>query len=215
MGFLDQLRQQAGALQNQQHVDVAELDRRMRIVEAASKGAYAYLMEVAKHLNVLTPRLRERVLLGPKATIDGFTLSNFRFDARRKNLRDHEVFDHIVMQWDAKSGQAFQWRFDFIGEMQRLEEKLRAGGIEYERRETRAQDDNRLLEVNFQCVADLRAFVVIEPKHDEGRIDFELRNLEPFEHKTLSVAAHELTQALLDELAKRIVGEPNRFVGTA
>lgn len=215
MGFLDQLRQQAGALQSQQQVDIAELDRRMRIVEAASKGAYLYLMEVAKHLNVLLPRRSERILLGPKATIDGFTLSNFRFDARRKNLRDHEVFDHVVMQWDAKSGQAFQWRFDFIGEMQRLEEKLRAGGIEYERKESRAHDDNRLLGVNYSCVADLHAHVVIEPKHDEGRIDFELRNLEPFEHKKVSYPAHEVTQALLDELAKRIVGEPHRFVGAA
>ncbi len=212
MTFLDQLRQQALELQSKQHSDAAMIERRGKLVEAACQVINPYLRELAEHLNVISPTRRQPVEFGPKAAVDALTLRNFRYDARRKNLRDATVFDYMVVHWQACSGKRLDWHFDFVGQMEQLQARLRAGGVEHEKQEVRDPVDHRLLEVQFHALANLNAHVQVTPLHDEGLLRFELRNVEPFEYWVLNFAVHHVSQALLDELAKRILGEPHRFV---
>lgn len=98
MSFLNQLKTQAHALQSEQSAQKAHSEANTQLTEAASKTAWLYMDELAKQLNVIGPA-------GPKLSLDGkshwpaMKLVDFRVDARKKLLRDKEVYDYIVMGW--------------------------------------------------------------------------------------------------------------------
>ena len=53
------------------------------------------------------------------------------------------------------------------------------------------------------------------PLHDEGRVQFEIRNLDGLSTVNATFAAFEVTAGRLDELAKWWVGQPHRFLDGA
>ena len=56
-----------------------------------------------------------------------------------------------------------------------------------------------------------RAFVTLTPDHDSGQMAFRLVNVGGFELFTTRYPAAKVTSGLMDELAKKIVGQPSRF----
>ena len=98
MSFLNQLKSQASALQQQQHGQVQNFEANTAQTEAACQKAWSYLSDLARQLTVIEPP-------GSKFTLDGKTpwpamkLTNFRADSRKKRLRDKEVFDYLAVGW--------------------------------------------------------------------------------------------------------------------
>ena len=130
MSFLNQLKSQASALQTEQNAQQSYIEANTRLTEAASKTAWLYVAELVKQLNVIGP-------LGPQLSLDGKTpwpemkLIDFRLDARKKKLRDQEVFDYIAMGWrmvprdGAPVGGSVS--ANFPPDLQRIEARLAAG----------------------------------------------------------------------------------------
>ncbi|MBX9935855.1 MAG: hypothetical protein K2Y10_04605, partial [Burkholderiaceae bacterium] len=96
MSFLSQLKSQASAVQSQREQQIQGVEQNTQATESACKEAWRYLQELAPQLNVLLPD-------GPVLSLDGKTawpamqLVEFRADARKKKLRDREVFDYIAI----------------------------------------------------------------------------------------------------------------------
>ncbi|HSV53445.1 MAG TPA: hypothetical protein VLJ57_15105, partial [Burkholderiaceae bacterium] len=85
MSFLNQLKSQASALQNQQGKVQQDLAGNTDKTEAACRVVLPYLQDLARQLNVIGPA-------APRFTLDGKTpwpamkLIEFRVDARKKML---------------------------------------------------------------------------------------------------------------------------------
>ena len=133
MSFLNQLKSQATALQNEQSAQQTANDLSAHLTEAASKTALLYLTELVKQLNVLAPG-------GPKLSLNGkipwpdMKLVDFRIDARKKRLRDKEVFDYIAMVWRLvpREGapKAGTVSANFPPDLERIETRLSAGATD-------------------------------------------------------------------------------------
>ena len=65
---------------------------------------------------------------------------------------------------------------------------------------------------SYAFTADLTAGVRVLPLHEEGRLQFVIRNLDGLATIKASFAAQEVTIARLDELAKWWVGQPQHFL---
>lgn len=215
MSFLHQLKSQAKALQAERVQHEQDLTERTSVTEKAGRLVLAYLQDLARQLSVIEPE-------GPAFTLDGKTpwpamkLTDFRVDARRKALRDHEVLDYIAMGWlvvpriGAPVGGVVS--VNFPTEMRRVEDRLMMGPVKHERREIRDPDKkNALKEVRYEYITQTRGSVTATLDHDHALIHFRLLNTSGFEVVQTSVPAARMAHGLLDELAKRIVSQPSLF----
>ncbi len=214
MSFLNQLKSQANALQSQQTQVQLNLEENTAQTEEACRFALPYLQDLARHLNVISPG-------APRFTLDGKTpwpamkFTEFRVDARKKMLRDKEVFDYFAMGWRVlpQVGQPVggMVTVNFPPDLQRVESRLAMGLVKHDRKELRHPEKNTLQAIQFDYITETRGNVVVTPDHDKAVLAFRLLNANGFDVLTTTWPAHKIKADVLDELAKLIVGEPNRF----
>lgn len=215
MSFLNQLKSRAKELQTQRTEQDSLFEERTSQTEQACRTVLHYLQDLARQLNVIEPP-------APAFSLDGKTpwpqmkLVDFRVDARRKRVRDQEVIDYIGIGWRVvpQSGEAVGGAVsvNFPIEMQKVESRLAMGPVKHERREIRHPEKSVLLEVRYEYLTETRGSVVATADHEHGQIQFRLLNTQGFESVSAPWPAQRIGHDTLDELAKRIVGQPNLFV---
>lgn len=216
MSFLNQLRNQAQSLQTQRTAEDQRLEQFAEVTEQACRLVASYLDDLARQLSVIQPP-------APAMTLDGRTpwprmkLVEFRVDARRKMLRNREVFDYIGMGWRIvpQVGAVVNGvvSVNFPIEMKRVEDRLMMGPVKHERREIRdPEKKNVLREVRYEYLTETRGTITATPDHDRAVLHFRLLNTNGFEVVQTTWPAARINQELLDELAKRVVGQPGTFV---
>jgi hypothetical protein len=216
MSFLNQLKTQAQTLQQQNKSQVASSESARALTEAACRTVQHYLQELARQLNVIEPA-------APKFTLDGKTpwpamkFNDFRVDARKKMLEGTECFDYIGMGWKVvpQIGKPVGGKVsvNFPPDLQRVEARLAMGPVKHERKELRNPDNNKLLAIEFIYLTETRGNVVVTPDHAKALLSFRLLNATGFEVLHTKWPAVQVTSDLLDELAKLLVGQPQRFAG--
>jgi hypothetical protein len=215
VSFLNQLKSQASALQSQQETQHEALGANTQQTENACRTVLHYLTDLARQLNVIAPA-------APKFTLDGKTpwppmkLADFRVDARRKLLRDKEVFDLIAIAWDIvpQMGKPVGGMVsaNFPPDLQRIESRLAAGAVQHERKEVRHPEKNTLLALQFEYITQSRGSVMIKPDHDTATLSFRLANADNFGIVNVSLPAARMQADVLDEMAKLIVAQPSTFI---
>lgn len=211
MGFLDDLKKQAGELQAQQTQDLGALQRNTALVESACQTAARYFNELVRQLDVLKPRAPGRYAFDNRTVLDGLQHSDFATDQRKKPLRGEPVVDYIECRSRLKSGRSVQLAKNFVNETERVEAALRLAGIQCQPEPIRNPDNGRLIEVRYEFVADIVCGVRVVPDHDRGLLHVTVRNLDGIESVEGDFTPLQLSQARLDELAKWWVGQPHRF----
>ena len=215
MSFLNQLKQQAQSLQSQQTAQVQDFSASTAATEAACQRLWHYLDDLHRQLNVIEPA-------APMLSLDGkqhwpaMKQTGFRFDARKKMLRDQEVFDYLALGWqlvprDAGAGKGCV-KVNFPPDLERVERRLRAGHVPHERQEQRHPQTNGLLAIVFEHEMAARASVVVTADHDQGLLRFRLAGVNGLETVHTEYRTGQIGPAVLDELAKLIVGEVSSFL---
>jgi hypothetical protein len=215
MSFLNQLKSQAQALQSRQSQEDQHVDALIARTEEANRLLLSYLQDLARQLDVIQPP-------GPTLTLDGrnawpaMKLVDFRVDARRKMLRNREVFDYVAMGWRIvpQVGEPVPAAVcvNFPTDMKRVEDRLMMGPVQFERREVRdAERNNVLREVRYEFLTHTRGSVMATSEPEHGQVRFRLLNTSGFEVVQAVWPATRIDPALLDELARRIVGQPSTF----
>ena len=212
MGYLDELKRQADAAKAQQSTDFGALDRNTQLVEAVCTSAYRYFGALAQQLNVLQPVSKLVFRFDNKHSFTSLKLSGFNADSRQRKLRSMDVYDHVLLRYNLKTGSKVTLAKDFPPEIEKLEAKLRQCGALFQSDQIRSPQTGKFVETRFEIQADFRAWVKIVPDHDSGWLQFQLVNLDGFETVSVSFPAFEVGSARLDELARWIVGEPNTFL---
>lgn len=215
MSFLNQLKSQANALQTQQVHNAEELAANTQATEMACKTVWHYLNELCKHLNVIAPAGPE-FAVGKNAVWPLMKLVDFRLDARKKMLRDREVFDTISVGWHILPlhGQPSLAKVDvdFVPELERVIKNLSAGGVKFEQKDVVQPDKKPKQLIRFEYMTQARGFVTVTTDHDNAQLNFRLANTTGFGIKNVVWPAERMQSEFLDELAKLIVAQPSRFV---
>lgn len=215
MSFLDQLKSQASALQSAQTLQQTDLTAALLQTEAAAKTAWFYVSDLVKQLNVIEPP-------GPCFSLNGKTpwpamkLLDFHVDARKKKLHDQDVYDYIGIGWRIVpcdgvpvSGSVSA---NFPPELSRIEARLFAGAVKYERVNVRHPVKDTLQEIRFDYLTEARGGIIITTDHEAAKLSFRLANVTGFEVLNTAYRADQIQGSVLDELAKLIVGQSSRFI---
>lgn len=217
MSFLDDLKQQAKAREAQLRGDLAVIERHCAQVEEACQTVWRYLDDLGRQLEVLRPTAAARYMIDPRAVLEGLVFTDFVADLRKKRVRlgplvERDLVEHIVLSARMVSNQKVQIAKDFPPEIERLEARLAQAGIRALGEAHRDAGTGRFIEQRYAFTADLTAGVRVLPLHEEGRLQFVIRNLDGLATIKASFAAQEVTIARLDELAKWWVGQPQHFL---
>ena len=214
MSFLNQLKSQARSLESARSAQDQQLGEKTARTEEACGRVLSYLQDLARQLSVIQPA-------GPAFTLDGkirwpaMKLNDFRVDARRKMLRDREVFDYIAIGWQIvpQVGEPVGGvvSVNFPPDLERVESRLATGGIRHERKEVRHPEKNTLQALRFEYLTQARGSVTVTADHDDAQLKFRLANTDGFGIVNTAWPAQRVSHDLLDELAKRIVAQPSRF----
>lgn len=215
MSFLHQLKQQAQSLQSQQTAQVQDFSAITAATEAACQRLWHYLDDLHRQLNVIEPAAPALSLDG-KSHWPAMKQTGFRFDARKKMLRDQEVFDYLALGWQLLPREAGaakgQVMVNFPPDLERVERRLRVGHVPHERQEQRHPQTNGLLAIVFEHEMAARASVVVTADHDQGLLRFRLAGVNGLETVHTEYRTGQIGPAVLDELAKLIVGQPSHFL---
>ena len=215
MSFLSELKSRANALQGLQLGAQHDLVANTQACEVACRMALMYLQDLCAQLNVIQPPATGAYSLDGKAPFPALVQRNFRCDARRKMLRNAEVFDYIGVGWDLLPGTGLvathTVTVNFPPDLERVTQRLSMGQIQHERKDQRHPETNKLLAYVFDYQTESRAFITMTPDHDGGRIAFRVTNVGGFGVLNTRYPAAQVTQPLMDELAKKLVGQPSRF----
>lgn len=215
MSFLSELKSKASALQSQQAGVQQDLAAHTQACETACRVALRYLRELCTQLNIIEPPAPGSYSLDGKTPFPALVMRNFRCDDRRKMLRNEGVCDHIGMGWDLTPGTGqvatHSVTVNFPPDLERVTQRLSLGQIQHERKEVRHPETNKLQAYVFEYQTESRAFVTITPDHDSGQIAFRLVNVGGFALLSANYPAARVTSALMDELAKKLLGQPSRF----
>lgn len=214
MSFLNQLKSQAHALQDQQGSLQRSLEENVTRTEEACRIVRDYLDDLARQLNVIQPAAAAFTLDG-RTPWPAMKLVEFRVDARKKVLRGRDVFDYAAMGWRVvpQAGKPLTGvvRVNFPPDLQRVESRIMMGPVKHERREVRHPEKNTLLAFEFEYLTETRGSLTVTPEHDKGTLAFRVMNGSGFGIVEQLFAASRVTTALMDELAKMLVGQPNGF----
>ena len=212
MGYLEELKRQADDVLAQQRQDSGALQRNAMLTDAACHATSRYLGALARQLNVLQPVSKTIWWLDRKTSFQQLRFTEFRADSRMKRLRDVEVFEHIVLNFAAKTGSRVTIAKDFPPEIEKLEARLRQCGVHYDSEVIRDPETGKFVEKRFQLVADFQGSVRVVPDHDSARLVFHVANVDGFETVSVAFPAFEVGTARLDELARWITGEQHAFL---
>ena len=212
MGYLEELKRQADDVLAQQRQNTGALQRNAMLADTACHAASRYFSSLARQLNVLQPVSKTVWWLDRKTSFSELRFTEFRSDARMKRLRDVEVFDHIVLNFAAKTGSRVSIAKDFPPEIEKLESRLRQCGVHYDSEVIRDPETGKFIEKRFDLVADFQGSVRVVPDHDSARLVFHVANLDGFETVSAVFPAFEVGTARLDELARWLTGEQHAFL---
>ncbi len=216
MSFLNELANQASNLRQQQAGIAQDLTAVTLSTENACITAWKYLQDLCAQLNVIKPPAAGRYSLDGKAQFPQLQMQTFRCDARKKMHRGKEMFDYIGASWDLlpATGQVATHSItvNFPPDLERVTKRLSLGQVQHERKDIRHPETNKLQAYTFEYATQTRGSVILTPDQDTGQIAFRLSNIEGFGINTIQYPAGQVTAGLLDELAKRIVGQQSRFV---
>jgi hypothetical protein len=212
LGYLEELKRQADDVLAQQRQDVGALQRNTLLADGACSSTARYLATLARQLEVLQPVSKTLWRFDQRTTFSQLRFSDFRTDSRMKKLRDAEVYDHVVMNFAAKTGTRVTLAKDFPPEIEKLEARLRQCGAHYDSEVIRDPENGKFVEKRFQLLADFQSTVRVLPDHDSARLTFHIANLDGFETVSVVFPAFEVGSARLDDLARWINGEPHSFL---
>ena len=216
MNFLSELKNRANALQGLQAGEQQDIAAHTRACETACRLAVKYLQDLCAQLNIIQPPVPSQYSVDGKTPFPALVMRSFRCDDRRKMLRNEGVCDYIGMGWDLlpSTGQiaTHSVTVNFPPDLERVSQRLSIGQVKHERKEIRHPETQKLQAYVFEYQTETRGFITLTPNHDTGQMAFRLVNIGGFEVFTTQYPASKITTALMDELAKKLLGQTNRFV---
>ncbi|MCX8145359.1 MAG: hypothetical protein N3C59_03375 [Azovibrio sp.] len=209
LGLLDQLRQQAEACQHRQNAEHHHLSMREARLDQALRQVFGYLHELVQQLNIIKPAIPRRYLVPGATELEGLlwqqgfadyrsrpqsagaTLESVSFSYRLTGARG------VVIERDGSVAESFRQALFDLNLNVRVEE---------------FRNERRYLErARFIVEPEVKVNVRWEADLASGHLVIVARNLERLGTARYSLAPEAVSQALLDEFGRMVLGQAHQF----
>ncbi|HVQ62279.1 MAG TPA: hypothetical protein VMS53_09375 [Burkholderiales bacterium] len=210
MGLLDDLKKQADLVKTQQiHQQTLSGDK-LKLVEDKMKQTFQYVHELLKQLGIVKPTSPLVYSIPGVTDFRSLTFSESFIDYRKKKINDKEYFDtvHFFIKWAGPD--TYTTEKDMPPAMQRIREALWLSKIKFIEEEKK-NAKGFVVGAKFIVPASVLTDIIFKADHEQGKLHFQTTHMFGLGVEYLSVPAHEVTEGMLDDLAKALIGQQSEI----
>jgi hypothetical protein len=211
MGFLDDLKSQANSLTQEKQAHNTKLVANAELVDARLRQAFTYLNDLCKQLEIIKPPSPHTFELHGIGKFDHLMLIDFFADYRRKKFNDTEVFDIVTLAFKHYSARSILVKKDMPNQIEQCETALWRHNLKFQREDIR-NEDGKLRWAEFTIPCSVITGISIEGDIEQAQLIFKLKNFDRFETMTVAFAAPTFDESILEDFARMLVGQANRFL---
>lgn len=210
MGLLDDLKRQADMVRTHDSRVRANLQDNVRVVDEAMHRSFLYLLELFKQLAILKPsNPTVYAILGVGELRDLNYVDAF-VDPRKRKFAERDVYDYMefYLKWSAPRNLVVMR--DMPQTIAKVRDMLWATNIKFTEVETKSAY-NSVLKVEFTIPVAVTVNFTLRADHEGRRLLFFGKNALRLGTDDFAVPADDLTETVLEELAKMLIGQKSDF----
>jgi len=210
MGLLDDLKKQADLVKTQQILQQNLQGDKLKLVEDKMKQTFQFVHELLKQLGVVKPTSPLVYSIPAVTDFRNLIFAESFIDYRKKRISDKEYFDtaHFFIKWAGPD--TFVTEKDMPPAMQRIREALWISKVKFIEEEKK-NAKGFVVGAKFIVPASVLTDVIIKADHEQGKLHFQTTHMFGLGVEYISVPAHEITDEMLDDLAKALIGQPSEI----
>ena len=211
MGLLDDLKKQAETLKSQQNSQQTLREDVLRLTEEKMKLSFQYLNDLLKQLAVLKPANPAAFSVPGIIDLQNLQFAESFIDSRKSRLGNADVIDVIqfFLRWGSASTRVAVER-DMPASAQKVRDSLFAAGLKFAEDEVK-NDRRSVVGWKFNIESLVVTDVAIKVDRDQGRLLVRAKNLLRLGIDDFTLPAADVSEALLEEFAKTLLGHPSGF----
>lgn len=209
--LLARLKQQAQTLQQTAGTRDAALEARAQQLSASVGGAFKYLDDLVKQLNIIKPAIPKEFVFPGNIVFAGMSWIEGAADFRMvPTATEDRRYDSLTARFRIAAPQQIAVERDAIG-IEPLRKTLHDYGIAFaveEKHNARRQVER----ARFSFPCEIKAGFLIKADYAAGDLLLRTRNIDRFGMMEFRLQPEDLGQETLDELTKLFLGEKSRFL---
>ena len=207
MGLLDDLKKQADMVKSEQHSQQSLLQARLKLVEAKMNQTFLYLNDLLKQLAVLRPTNPMAYSIPGIGDLQNLGFAESFIDYRKKKISDKDYYDAITffIRWASPGNLSIER--DMPVTIQKVRDVLWEFGLKFAEEDIK-KPGGGFLKTKFTLPHAITCDVTISADHENGALVVKGKHLLRLGAESLRIPAEAVDEALLDEFAKMLIGQP-------
>lgn len=210
MGLLDDLKRQADRIRTHDSRRRVLREDNIRAVDQAMHRLFHYVLDLFKQLDVVKPvNPHVYAIPGLGELKDLHYLESF-VNSRKTKHDEHDVYENVdfFIKWGSDASLVVER--DMPAAIEKVRDLLWSFNLKFLDHETR-NEQGSLVRATFTIASALTVHFSVHADHDERRLLFHGKNSLRLGPDDFAVPADELSEAVLEELARMLLGRPSEF----
>ena len=210
MGLLDDLKRQADMARTHDSLQKSLREENVRAVDEAMHRTFFYLLDLFKQLAIIKPVNPINYSLAGIGDLKGLGYADAFVDGRKKKVDDRDVYDYIDfwIRW-ALPGNLVVER-DMPQTIGKVRDLLWANNIKFSEEEKR-NEQRSLVKAIFTIPKAVTMDFTVRADHENRKLLFFGKNALRLGMDDFAVPADEMSEAVVEELAKMLLAQPSEF----
>ena len=208
MGLLDDLKKQADMVKSQQLSQHSMLQESLKLVEAKMHQTFVYLNDLLKQLAVLRPTNPTVYSIPGVGDFQNLGFAESFINYRKKKIDDKDYYDYITMfiKWDSPVSLTVER--DMPATIQKVHDALWGLGLKFTEEKIK-KPGGGFEKMRFTVPSTVTCDININADHDNGKLVLKGKHFFRLGADELRIPADDINEALLEELAKMLIGQPS------
>jgi hypothetical protein len=208
MGLLDDLKKQADLVKSQQLSQHSMLQESLKLVEAKMHQTFVYLNDLLKQLAVLRPTNPTVYSIPGVGDFQNLGFAESFINYRKKKIDDKDYYDYITMfiKWDSPVSLTVER--DMPATIQKVHDALWSLGLKFTEEKIK-KPGGGFEKMKFDVPSTVTCDITISADHDNCRLVVKGKHFFRLGADELRIPALDINEALLEEFAKMLIGQPS------
>ena len=210
MGLLEDLKKQADMVKSQQLSQKAILEESIKLVEAKMHQTFLYLDDLLKQLAVLKPANPTVYSIPGVGDFQNLGFGESFISYRKKRIGDRDYYDYITMFIKWSSPESLTVERDMPAAIQKVTDSLWRFGLKFSEEKIK-KPGGGFEKMKFTVPSSVTCDVTITADHDNAQLAVKGKHIFRLGADELRIPAGDVDEALLEEFAKMLIGQPTRL----
>jgi len=210
MGLLDDLKKQADQVRTHENLKQSVRGENLAAVEAAMGRTFQYFHDLLKQLAVIKPVSPLAFSVPGVGEFVNMVFADGSIDYRKKKINDTDYYDHLELYVNWTKPESLVLERDMPATIKKASDLLWSVNLKFTE-EVIKNAAGSLVKTRFVVPSKIRADVAIHVDYENRRLLIYGKNLLRLGPDDFAVPADEISEAVLEDFAKLLIGQPSAF----